>query len=190
MIVYPAIDLRDGKVVRLREGDPAQQTVFSSDPVATAEKWQDIGASWLHMVNLDGAFNHANDNLEILRDVAKLNLRIQFGGGVRSLDDVARALDLGASRVILGTIAVRNPEILSAAISRFGRSVCVSRLTQKTAKSPWTGGKNLRISRHTSLGLSLQKWARSMPYLQMFREMGNYRVSPQKKRSRSRKTPG
>ncbi|MEP7294034.1 MAG: HisA/HisF-related TIM barrel protein, partial [Chloroflexota bacterium] len=120
MILYPAIDLRGGKVVRLREGDPNRQTVFSDDPLATARAWIAEGAQWIHMVNLDGAFAHANNNGAILEGAAKLEAKIQFAGGLRSLDDIAQALERGAARVVLGTIAVQQPEIVGAAIARWG----------------------------------------------------------------------
>jgi len=120
VIIYPAIDLRGGKVVRLREGDPNRQTVFSDDPLATARLWIAEGAQWLHMVNLDGAFAAANDNGAILENAAKLGVKIQFAGGLRSLDDIAQALERGAARVVLGTIAVQQPEIVVQAIERWG----------------------------------------------------------------------
>src|SRR5687768_17054675 len=120
MIVYPAIDLRGGKVVRLLEGDPERQTVFSEDPLKTAQDWQAQGAEWLHMVNLDGAFGAANDNMAILEAAAKLGLNIQFGGGLRSLDDMQKAHDLGAKRLVIGTLAMKQPELVSEAIAKFG----------------------------------------------------------------------
>lgn len=127
MIIYPAIDLRDGKVVRLREGDPNAQTIFSDNPVQTAERWHKDGASWIHVVNLDGAFEDANDNLSVLAEIAKLNVNIQFGGGMRSLSDVEQALTLGASRVILGTLAIQQPDIVRQAINQFGAdAICVA----------------------------------------------------------------
>jgi phosphoribosylformimino-5-aminoimidazole carboxamide ribotide isomerase len=120
VIIYPAIDLRGGKVVRLREGDPNRQTVFSDDPLATARQWVSDGSAWIHMVNLDGAFESANNNGAILEGTAKLPVKIQFAGGLRSLDDIAQALERGASRVVLGTIAVQQPEIVQQAIERWG----------------------------------------------------------------------
>lgn len=127
MIIYPAIDLRGGRVVRLKEGDPSRQTVFSDDPVATAEKWIADGAHWLHVVNLDGAFAAANDNGAILERVAKLGIPVQFGGGLRTLDDIADAFIRGASRVVLGTVAIEKPEIVREVVSRWGsESVCVA----------------------------------------------------------------
>lgn len=127
MIVYPAIDLRGGKVVRLVEGDPERQTIFSENPVETATQWVEQGAQWIHMVNLDSAFGTANDNITILEQVATLGVNVQFGGGLRTLDDIQKTLDLGASRVVIGTMATRNPDSVEEAIERFGADkICVA----------------------------------------------------------------
>lgn len=127
MIIYPAIDLHDGKVVRLREGDLSQETVFSEDPAATAQFWIDQGAEWIHMVNLDGAFDAANDNIRVLETVAKLDVKLQFGGGLRDLGALGDALDAGASRVVMGTLAVKQPDKVVEAVARFGAdAVCVA----------------------------------------------------------------
>lgn len=127
MIIYPAIDLRGGQVVRLKEGDPNQQTTFSDDPLTTAQQWITAGATWIHMVNLDGAFANANNNGAVLQSVAKLPAKVQFGGGLRSLSDIETALNRGADRVVLGTIAVKHPEIVTQAVERFGtHRVCVA----------------------------------------------------------------
>ncbi len=126
MIIYPAIDLRSGKVVRLREGDPNQQTTFSDNPIAAAQQWIDSGAVWIHMVNLDGAFATANDNLRILQAVTALPVKVQFGGGLRQPDDLQRAIDAGASRLVLGTAAVQSPALVDTALSLYGAEcVCV-----------------------------------------------------------------
>lgn len=127
MIIYPAIDLRGAQVVRLHEGDPERQITFSDDPVATAQSWIEQGASWIHMVNLDGAFNQANDNSSILKAVAALDVNVQFGGGLRSMEDIKGAIDNGAARVVLGTIAVQQPEVVEQAIAQFGTdAICVA----------------------------------------------------------------
>jgi phosphoribosylformimino-5-aminoimidazole carboxamide ribotide isomerase len=121
--VYPAIDLRGGEVVRLRQGDPAAQATYGSDPAAIARRWAEQGALWLHVVNLDGALEQeqGSPNLERLAEIhAAVPLPIQFGGGIRSLADVTRALDLGARRVVLGTVAVEQPAVVRQAIERFG----------------------------------------------------------------------
>lgn len=120
MIIYPAIDLRGGQVVRLQQGDPTRQTTYSADPVETARRWLDAGTDWLHVVNLDGAFQAANDTLRILEQLAALDVSIQFGGGIRSLEDAARALDLGAARVVFGTAIVQNPDLVTDFVARWG----------------------------------------------------------------------
>lgn len=126
MIIYPAIDLRGGKVVRLKKGDPNQQTIFSDDPVKTAQGWIEQGAEWLHMVNLDGAFAQANDNGTILEAAAKLGVPVQFGGGLRGMADIAGAFERGATRIVLGTIAVEQPALVLEALQRWGSErICV-----------------------------------------------------------------
>ena len=120
-IIYPAIDLRNGRVVRLQYGDPNKQTIFGDDPAAMGRKWVDAGAEWLHVVNLDGAFDEAGAaNWAALPTLTNLGAQVQFGGGIRSLADVERALAAGASRVILGTAAVENPDLVAQAIAQFG----------------------------------------------------------------------
>jgi phosphoribosylformimino-5-aminoimidazole carboxamide ribotide isomerase len=120
MIVYPAIDLLEGQVVRLLKGKAENRTVYSDDPLDVARGWEAAGAEWLHVINLDGALSQAAPNLDLLSRLASVGLPIQFGGGIRSLDDVARALDAGAARVIVGTLAVRQPEVIGEAVGRFG----------------------------------------------------------------------
>ncbi len=124
-VVYPAIDLRAGKVVRLKEGDPARMTAYSEDPAQTARRWLSAGANWLHVVNLDGAFGESDSTnhmaLQNILGVAnELNARVQFGGGMRSLDMIDVALSLGVHRVVLGTIAVEKPGLVETAIRKFG----------------------------------------------------------------------
>lgn len=119
--IYPAIDLRNGRVVRLQYGDPDKETVFGDDPVAMGQRWADAGATWLHVVNLDGAFDEAGAaNWQALPALTKLGVPVQFGGGIRTLTDVERALDAGVTRVILGTAAIENPALVKEAIDRFG----------------------------------------------------------------------
>jgi phosphoribosylformimino-5-aminoimidazole carboxamide ribotide isomerase len=124
MNIYPAIDLRNGQVVRLKYGDPTQQTVFEHDPLQVARRWAGAGAAWLHVVNLDGAFGDdagaAARNRTWLKPLCDTGLRVQFGGGLRSLADIEAALSLGVERVILGTLAIEQPTIVPEAISMFG----------------------------------------------------------------------
>lgn len=160
MIVYPAIDLRGGRVVRLKEGDPKRQTVFNDDPIAVAQQWIDAGASWLHMVNLDGAFSETNDNEGILQQAAQLDVKVQFGGGLRSMDDIVRAIERGASRVVLGTLALKQPEVVEAAIQRFGADAITVALDARDGKIATQGWQE--ISEVTPLELGKAMAARGV----------------------------
>lgn len=119
--IYPAIDLRNGQVVRLQHGDPDRQTIFSDDPLATARRWLAAGARTLHVVNLDGAFDERGAaNWQALATLTETGAAIQFGGGIRSLKDAARAFNRGVQRVILGTVAIEDPDLVTDIIDRFG----------------------------------------------------------------------
>jgi phosphoribosylformimino-5-aminoimidazole carboxamide ribotide isomerase len=123
--IFPAIDLRAGRVVRLKEGDPARMTAYSDDPAETAQRWLSDGASWLHVVNLDGAFGESDQEnrsalASILRVAKSFGAHAQFGGGLRSLVAIEQALDLGVNRVVLGTIAIEQPKLIADALTRFG----------------------------------------------------------------------
>ena len=117
----PAIDLRDGKVVRLYKGDYAQQTTFDVDPLVLAGRYADAGASWLHVVDLDGARSGHFENLPTLTAIAAAGrLHVQAGGGVRDEDGVKRLLDAGVSRVVVGSIAIREPETVAGWLATHG----------------------------------------------------------------------
>ncbi len=119
--IFPAIDLRGGNVVRLQYGDPNKQTIFDADPVAAAFRWIEAGATWLHVVNLDGAFGEKGDaNWRALKRLAVLPVRVQFGGGIRSRHDIDRALAIGVKRVVLGTISAENPPFVGEMVQRYG----------------------------------------------------------------------
>jgi phosphoribosylformimino-5-aminoimidazole carboxamide ribotide isomerase len=119
--VYPAIDLRRGRVVRLRQGDPDRETEYASDPLSVARRWREAGATWLHVVNLDGALNEGGrENQAALERILTAGLRVQFGGGLRDLASLHRALSLGVSRVVVGTAAVKNPALVDQALQAFG----------------------------------------------------------------------
>ncbi len=122
--IYPAIDLRNGRVVRLLQGDPSQQITYSDDPSAVAARWVSEGATWLHVVNLDGALGDqatGRANRRALQDVRRsVSAKLQFGGGLRDINDVQAAFDAGADRVVLGTAAVENPKLVADALARFG----------------------------------------------------------------------
>ncbi len=119
--IYPAIDLRSGSVVRLQRGDPNRQTTFGDDPQQMAEKWVEEGAEWLHVVNLDGAFDEGGAaNWQSLPGIVSAGAKVQFGGGLRTMKDIAHALQRGVERVVLGTAAVEDPEMVADLVRRFG----------------------------------------------------------------------
>jgi phosphoribosylformimino-5-aminoimidazole carboxamide ribotide isomerase len=118
--VIPAIDLRGGKVVRLAQGDYARQTVYADDPLALAASYVDGGARWLHLVDLDGAQAGTLTNLPVLAAIARSGLRVQAGGGVRDLGDVQRLFDAGVERVVLGSVAIREPQRVADWLQRYG----------------------------------------------------------------------
>ena len=126
MEIIPAIDLRNGKCVRLYQGDYEKETVFSDDPVAMALRWQSEGAGRLHLVDLDGAAEGEPRNLDVIeRILAAVDIPVQVGGGIRSLDTIEQLLDLNVSRAILGTVAIENPDLIEEACRRFGNRIIV-----------------------------------------------------------------
>lgn len=119
--VFPAIDLRNGKVVRLAQGDPDRQTTYGDDPLAWSERWQAEGAEWLHVINFSGAFDEdTNANLEALKSILSTGMKVEFGGGIREQENICTALDLGVERVFLGTAAIQNPELVDWSLAKFG----------------------------------------------------------------------
>ncbi len=122
MIVFPAIDLRAGRVVRLRQGRADAETVYDENPAQVAARWQSEGAEWLHVVNLDGAFGEdAAPNLGALEHILHaVTIPVQFGGGLRDLASIQAALGRGVARVVVGTGAIQNPSLVSEALERSG----------------------------------------------------------------------
>lgn len=119
--VYPAIDLRQGRVVRLAQGDPGRETSYSDDPLRVARRWEAAGATWLHCVNLDGAFGEeGKQNYQALTRILETPLSVQFGGGIRDMASITQAFDLGASRVVVGTAFVEDPGFVLTALEQFG----------------------------------------------------------------------
>jgi phosphoribosylformimino-5-aminoimidazole carboxamide ribotide isomerase len=126
MILFPAIDLKDGQCVRLQQGDMGRATVFGEDPAAQARAFQEQGFAWLHVVDLNGAFAGRSVNGDAVKAIlAAVTIPVQLGGGIRDLDAVAGWLDEGVSRVILGTAAVQDPDLVRAACKRFPGRVAV-----------------------------------------------------------------
>jgi len=126
MILFPAIDIRGGKCVRLSEGRFDRETIFSDSPVDMARRWQSEGAEYLHVVDLDGARAGFPSNLDTVKSiVAAVDMPVQLGGGIRTLQTINEVLEAGVQRVILGSIAVRDPELVKQACVRFGDRVVV-----------------------------------------------------------------
>ncbi len=126
MEIIPAVDLRNGKCVRLYQGDYDMETVFSDEPVEMAMKWQSLGATRLHIVDLDAAASGELRNLKTVTQIANaLLIPVQVGGGIRHLETIERMLKLGVDRVVMGTAAVENPELVREACRRFGQSVII-----------------------------------------------------------------
>lgn len=127
MIILPAIDLKDEKCVRLEQGDYNKVEVFSEDPIAMAKSFEAKGAKYLHMVDLDGAKEGSQKNFDIIKRVREaINIPIQVGGGIRDEERIKKLLDLGVDRVILGTVAVENPNFLKEMIDKYGEHIAVS----------------------------------------------------------------
>jgi phosphoribosylformimino-5-aminoimidazole carboxamide ribotide isomerase len=168
MIVLPAIDLRHGRCVRLRQGRAAEETVYGDDPAAVARRWVDEGAPWLHVVDLDAALGDAPPaaggaglalNLQRLAEIhaAVPGTPIQFGGGVRSLAGVALALELGATRVVLGTAAVEAPEVVAEAVVRFGAARIVAGLDARNGRLATHGWQATGAATAVAVGRALAR---------------------------------
>ena len=126
MIILPAIDIKDGSCVRLYKGDFGTVQKVAEDPVETALSFQNAGARWLHMVDLDGAKDATPKNRQIFLDVCKAtSLQVEVGGGIRSLDTVEDYLSGGIARVILGSLAVKNPDLVKTAVKEYGARIAV-----------------------------------------------------------------
>jgi phosphoribosylformimino-5-aminoimidazole carboxamide ribotide isomerase len=146
LILYPAIDIRDGKAVRLMQGDYERETRYDDDPVVAARRWADGGARWLHVVDLDGARAGEPVNLEhVRRIVAAVGIPVQLGGGLRDSKKVEDAISSGAERVVLGTAAVRDPEMAAAIAAAHGDRVVASvdSRSGEVAAEGWTESSGL-----------------------------------------------
>jgi phosphoribosylformimino-5-aminoimidazole carboxamide ribotide isomerase len=146
MIVFPAIDIRDGKCVRLIQGRIDQQTIYFQDPTEVAKLWQAQGATYLHVIDLDGAFGQSKKNRKVIADIVKqCTIPIQVGGGVRSIEDAKELLDVGVKRVIVGTVAIKNPKLLSDLLVLYKERVVVSLdcLDGFVQVEGWTDGSSI-----------------------------------------------
>lgn len=126
MKIFPAIDLRDGKIVRLLKGNYDEMTVYGDDPLAAAKKFANAGAEFLHVVDLDGAKDGDTPNFQVVRSLAKESgLKVEIGGGIRDEETIRKYIDAGVYRVILGTIAVKDPAFTKSMIRKYGEKVAV-----------------------------------------------------------------
>lgn len=126
MIIFPAIDIRGGKCVRLFKGDFQQETVFSDSPADMARKWQAQGAEYLHLVDLDGALAGSSQNLSAIEEILKVvDIPTELGGGIRSMEQIDKLLAMGITRVILGSVAVKNPDLVREACTKYGERIVV-----------------------------------------------------------------
>ena len=149
MLIIPAIDLKGGHVVRLSQGDPLRQIAYSSDPIAMAKRWEDEGASILHLVDLDGAFAGKPQQLAVVSQIARsVKIPVQLGGGLRSLAAVEQAFASGIERAVLGTAAVEDQEFLTAASSSYpGRVILgIDAKNGKVAVRGWAESTELPAS--------------------------------------------
>ena len=160
MLLIPAIDLKDGHCVRLKQGDMEQSTTFGEDPAAMARRWVDAGARRLHLVDLNGAFAGKPKNFAAIKSILKevgSDIPVQLGGGIRDLDTIEKYLDGGLRYVIIGTAAVKNPGFLKDACSAFGGHIIVG-LDAKDGKVATDGWSKLTGHEVADLGKKFQDW--------------------------------
>ena len=160
MLLIPAIDLKDGHCVRLKQGDMEQSTTFGEDPAAMARRWVDAGARRLHLVDLNGAFAGKPKNFAAIQAILKevgSDIPVQLGGGIRDLDTIEKYLDGGLRYVIIGTAAVKNPGFLKDACTAFGGHIIVG-LDAKDGKVATDGWSKLTGHEVADLGKKFQDW--------------------------------
>lgn len=155
MIILPAIDIKDGQCVRLYQGDYAQVTTYDLDPEKVAQRWQRSGASWLHIVDLDGAAAGQPVNVESIKRIrASTTMHIELGGGMRTLVDIGQMLDLGIDRVVLGTVALTDRALLMEVLARWGERIVVG-LDARNGSVAISGWRETSQVRATSLATKL-----------------------------------
>ncbi|MDQ7093658.1 1-(5-phosphoribosyl)-5-[(5-phosphoribosylamino)methylideneamino]imidazole-4-carboxamide isomerase [Desulfosporosinus sp. PR] len=148
MLLFPAIDLKEGKAVRLLQGRMEDSTVYADDPLEVAQGFERQGASHLHVVDLNGAFTGKPVNDEVIRKiVGNVSLKVQVGGGIRTLERISELLDLGVERVILGTIAVKNPQLVAEAARRYGARIVVGidAMNGQVAVQGWAEATEMQV---------------------------------------------
>jgi phosphoribosylformimino-5-aminoimidazole carboxamide ribotide isomerase len=143
VLIYPAIDLKNGKCVRLTQGRAADETVYFEDPVVPALAFQQAGAQWVHVVDLDGAFAGVPRNLAHVARIAATGLRVQLGGGMRTLDNVEEAFHAGVQRVVIGTRACHDPQFVAGLVHRFGAERLAVGIDARDGRVAVDGWKNV-----------------------------------------------
>lgn len=134
MFIIPAVDIKNGKCVQLVQGKPGTEQIILDNPAKVARKWQDKGASILHVIDLGGALEEGG-NLAVVEEILKeVSIPVQMGGGIRTMDDATKLLDMGVERIILGTLAIRNPDTVKVLSSEFGSERITVALDSKDSK--------------------------------------------------------
>lgn len=158
MLIFPAIDLRQGKCVRLLQGRDDARTVYAADPTAVARLWWEKGASWLHVVDLDGAFAGEPRQLELVkRIVESVSIPVQLGGGLRTLEQIGSALGTGVARVVLGTVAVSEPELVRMACAEFGKERIVVGIDATDGRVAVRGWKEVTLRHFLDVALEIRE---------------------------------
>lgn len=158
MIILPAIDLKDGAVVRLYKGSFDTVHQVASDPVTVARAFQEAGAKWMHMVDLDGARDGVRRNADLVRAVSDLGLQVELGGGIRSMDDLEAVFALGVTRAVIGSAAVSNPDLVAQAIAAYGADRIAVGIDARDGKVKTSGWE-------VDSGLDYLEFAKSMENL-------------------------
>lgn len=159
MQLYPAIDMKNGQCVRLRQGEFKNITVYSDAPEAMAAHWQEEGATFLHLVDLDGALAGHSVNEEAIKRILKaVSIPVQIGGGIRTIESAARMLSLGITRVIVGTKAAEHPEFLGELVNEFGSSAIVAGIDARDGKVATQGWEKTSEFMASDLALTMKEY--------------------------------
>jgi phosphoribosylformimino-5-aminoimidazole carboxamide ribotide isomerase len=157
MYVIPAVDIKNGKCVQLVQGKPGTEQIIIENPEVVAQEWESKGAKILHVINLDGAFGNTSNNLEIIKKIIKtVSIPVQLGGGIRTVKDASNLLDIGVERVILGTMAVENPNNIEEISKEYGSKRTIVALDSKEGKVVVKGWTEKTEKTAPELGVSLE----------------------------------
>lgn len=158
MQLYPAIDIRNGQCVRLRQGQFHDQEIYSNSPVKIAKQWESQGATFIHLVDLDGALHGHGVNEDVIKDIASaVSIPVQVGGGIRTIKDIENKIHLGVNRVIIGTKAVENPAFIKEAISTFGADRIVIGIDAKNGMVAIEGWEKVSSYNAVTLAMNMKE---------------------------------